>query len=175
MDILFPVNRRTITGPPKMSLLLAAQITPVLIIKPGLILVPHTDDLSWYIKSNQLAQMFVQNHYMIVSKPNVTPGKFMYCITDCIPIDLMFQESVPTNTQVGTAWAIEMAADSKEWSDACYNITNLKNTSQTLKTSISQQPHSNLGWWGALTKMLCASLVHTTMYVGAHSARWCCQ
>ena len=52
-DKLFPVNPRVITGPPKMSLLLEAKSMPALIIKPRLILVTHTDDLGWYITSNQ--------------------------------------------------------------------------------------------------------------------------
>ena len=42
---LFPVNPSTITGPPKMSLLLEAKSMPALIIKPRLILAAHTDDL----------------------------------------------------------------------------------------------------------------------------------
>ena len=52
-DELFPVNPRVITGPPKMSLLLEAKSMPALIIKPRFILVTHTDDLGWYITSNQ--------------------------------------------------------------------------------------------------------------------------
>ena len=52
-DKLFPVNTRAITGPPKISLQLEARSTPALIIKPRLILVAHTDDLSWFITSNQ--------------------------------------------------------------------------------------------------------------------------
>ena len=60
-DKLIPVNPRAITGPPKMSLLLEAKSMPALIIKPGLILVTHPDDLGWYILSNQQGQMFVQN------------------------------------------------------------------------------------------------------------------
>ena len=56
---LFPVHPRVITGPPKMSPPLhlrwwadrssCGQRTPVLYIKPGLILVVHTDDLVWWI------------------------------------------------------------------------------------------------------------------------------
>ena len=57
-DKLFLVNPRAITSPPKMSLLLEAKSMPALIIKPGLILT-HTDDLGWYITSNQQGQMFV--------------------------------------------------------------------------------------------------------------------
>ena len=45
VDKLFPVNPRAITGPPNMSFLLEAKSVPALIIKPGLILVAHTDDL----------------------------------------------------------------------------------------------------------------------------------
>ena len=52
-DKHFPVNQRAITCSPKMSLLLEVKSTPALIIKPTLILVTHTDDLGWYITSNQ--------------------------------------------------------------------------------------------------------------------------
>ena len=97
---LFPVNPRAITGPPKISLLLEAKSMRALVIKPRLVLVTNTDDLGWYITSNQQGQMFVQNLNRIVSKPNITPGQILYCTTDCIPVDLMFQESFPTNTQV---------------------------------------------------------------------------
>ena len=69
-------------------------------IKPRFILVMHTDDLGWYITSNQQGKMFVQNLNRIVRKPNVTPRQFLYCTTDSIPIDLMFQENFPTHTQV---------------------------------------------------------------------------
>ena len=94
---LFPVNPRAITGPPKMSLLLEAKSMPALIIKPNQM---HTDDLGWNITSNQQGQMLVQNLNRIVSKPNVTPGQILNCTTDCIPVDLMFEENFPTNTQV---------------------------------------------------------------------------
>ena len=50
-DKLFPGNSRAIKSPPKMSLLLEVESMPALIIKPGLILVTHTDDLGWYITS----------------------------------------------------------------------------------------------------------------------------
>ena len=99
-DKLFQVNRRMITGPPKMSLLLEAKSMPALIIKPKLIRVTHTDDLGWYITSNLQGQMFVQNLGMIVSKPNVTTLQIPYCTTDSITIDLMFQENLPTHRQV---------------------------------------------------------------------------
>ena len=72
--MLFPVNPRAITGPPKMSLLLEAKTMPALIIKPRFILVTHMDDLGWCITSNQQGKMFVQNLYRIVRKPNVTPS-----------------------------------------------------------------------------------------------------
>ena len=58
-DKRFPVNPRAITGPPKMSLLHEVKSTPALIIKPRLILVAHTDDLSWYITSNQKGHRFL--------------------------------------------------------------------------------------------------------------------
>ena len=100
VDKLFPVNPRVITGPPKMSLLLEAKSMPALIIKPMFILVMHTDDLGWYITSNQQGKMFVQNLNRIVRKPNLTLWQFPYCTTDSIPIDLMFQENFLTHTQV---------------------------------------------------------------------------
>ena len=94
---LFQVNPRDITNPLKMSLLVG---TSSIIIKPRRILVFHTDDLGWYITSNQQGQMFVQNLTRIVSTRNVTPGQILYCTTSCIPINLMFQEYLPTNTQI---------------------------------------------------------------------------
>ena len=100
VDKFFPVNPRAIMGPPKMSLLLEAKSMPTLIIKSRLIPVTHTDDLGWYITSNQQGQMLIQNLNRIVSKPNVMPGLILYCTTDCNPVDLMFQENFPTNTQV---------------------------------------------------------------------------
>ena len=93
VDKLFPVNPRAIMGPPKMSLLLEAKSMPTLIINPKLLLVTYTNDLGWYITSNQQGQMFIQNLNRIVSKPNVTPGQIPCCTTDSIPIDLMFQEN----------------------------------------------------------------------------------
>ena len=101
VDKLFPVNPRAITGPPKMSLLLEAKSISAWIIKPRLIVVSHTDDLGWYITSNQQGKMFAQNLNRIVRKPkNVTLRMFPYCTTDSIPIDLMFQENFPTHIQV---------------------------------------------------------------------------
>ena len=101
VDKLFPVNPRTITGPPKISLLLEAKSMPALIIKPRLILVKHTYDLGWYTTSDRQGQMFVQNLNRNVSKINIMPGQMPYCTTtDSIPIDLMFQEHFPTETYV---------------------------------------------------------------------------
>ena len=85
-----------------------------LIIKPGLILVTHTDDLDSNITSNQQGHKFVQNLNRIVSKPNVTPGQFPYCTTDSIPIDLMFQENFPAHTLVWNCLRTEMTEDREE-------------------------------------------------------------
>ena len=74
-DKLFPINPRAIKGSPKMSLVLDAKSMPALIIKPRFILVTHTDDLGWYITSNQQLKMVVQNLNRIVRKPNVTPRR----------------------------------------------------------------------------------------------------
>ena len=52
-----------------------------------------------HIMPNQLRQMLDQNLNWIVSRPNVTPGKILYCTT-CILIDLMFRKNFPTDTQV---------------------------------------------------------------------------
>ena len=97
---LFPINQRAITGPPKMSLLLEIESTSALIIEPRLILVTHTDDLGGYITSNQQGKMLVQNLHRIVRRPNVMRGQIPHCTTDCIPINLVFQENFPDNTQV---------------------------------------------------------------------------
>ena len=77
-NILFPINPRVVTGPPKMSLLLEVKSTPALIIEPRLILVTYTDDLGGYITSNQQGKMLVQNLHRIVKKPNVTPGQILH-------------------------------------------------------------------------------------------------
>ena len=79
-----------------------------LIIKPRVIHVPHTDELGWHMTSNQQPAQTsskpptqpVQNLNRIVSNPNVTPWQILYCTTDSISIDLMFQENFPTNTKV---------------------------------------------------------------------------
>ena len=97
---LFPVNPGAITGPPKISLLLEAKSMPAMIMKQRFILVMHTDDHGCKITSNQQGQMLVQNLNRIVSKPNVMPGQVLYCTTDRIPVNLMFQENFPTNIQV---------------------------------------------------------------------------
>ena len=81
-DKLFPVNPKATTGPPRISLLLEAKSMPALIIKSRFILVTHTDDLGWYITSNQQGKMFIQNLNRIVRKPNITPRQFPYCTTD---------------------------------------------------------------------------------------------
>ena len=52
-DKLFQINQRAITCPPKTSLLLETKSMPALIIKQMFIHVTHTDDLGWYITSNQ--------------------------------------------------------------------------------------------------------------------------
>ena len=75
-DKLFPVNQRVITGPPKMSHLIEFKSTPALTIKPRFIVFVHMDVLGWHITFN------------------------LYCTTNCIPINLVFQENFPTNTQI---------------------------------------------------------------------------
>ena len=75
---LFQVNPRAIKVPSMMSLTLEVKSMPALIIKPPLIPVTHTDDLSWYMTSNEQRQMFVQNLNMIVSKPNVLAWQILH-------------------------------------------------------------------------------------------------
>ena len=101
-DKLIPVKPRVTMGPPKMSLLLEAKSMPALIIKPGLILVSHTDDLGWCITSNQKGKMIVQNLNRIVRKQNVTPRQFPYYNTDSILIDMMFQKTFLLTHKFGT-------------------------------------------------------------------------
>ena len=72
---LFLVNSRAIMGPPTMSLLFDAERMAAFIIKPRQLLVVHTDDLGWFITSNQQRQMHVQQNLdRFVSRPNGTPG-----------------------------------------------------------------------------------------------------
>ena len=72
-DKLFPVNPRAMTGPPKMSDMLEAKSMRALIIKPRLILVMHTNDLGWYITSNQQGQMFVRSNLKAKYYAKVVP------------------------------------------------------------------------------------------------------
>ena len=96
---LFPINPRAVTGPPKMSLLLEVETKSALIIEPRLILVTYMDNLGGYITSNQQGKMLVQNLHRIVRRP-ARPGQILYCTTDCILINSVFQENFPTNTEV---------------------------------------------------------------------------
>ena len=101
-----------------MSLMLEDDSTVALIIKTRLILVPLTDDLGWYITSNQQRQILVQNlNRIIVSRPNVTQGQMLHSATYFIPINLMVKENFPTNTLVWNSLAIEMTADRNELSE----------------------------------------------------------
>ena len=79
VDKFFPVNPIAITDPPKMSLLLEARSMPALIIKPRLIIVPHTDNLGWNKTTNQQQQMLIQNLNRIVSRPNVMRRQILHC------------------------------------------------------------------------------------------------
>ena len=97
---LFPINPRAVTGLPKMSLLFDVESTSALTIEPRLILVRYTDDLGGYITSNQQGKMLVQKLHRNVRRPNVTPGQIPHCTTNCISINLVFQENFPANTQV---------------------------------------------------------------------------
>ena len=110
-DKLFPINLRDIMGPPKMSLLLEIKSALALIVRLRFILFVHTDDLSRCITSNQQGQMLIQNFDRIVSRPNVTPRQALQYTTNSIPINLVFQENFPINTQDGTACAIETTSD----------------------------------------------------------------
>ena len=107
------INPKAMTGPPKMSLMLKVKSAPALIVKPRFILIPHTDNLGQHILSNQ-RQMLIQNFNRIVSRPNVMPRQVLQCTANSIPINLVFQENYPLNTQDGTACAIEMPADRDE-------------------------------------------------------------
>ena len=73
---------------------------PAFIIKPRLILVSHTDNLCWNIRSNQQRHMLIQNLTRNTSRPNITPGQILFYITNCIPIDFMLNENFHTNTHV---------------------------------------------------------------------------
>ena len=109
---LFSINLRAVTGLPKMSLLLEVESTSALITEPRLILVTYTDDLGGYITSNQQGKMLFQNLHRIVRRPNFMPGQISHCTTDCIPINLVFQENFLLTHKLETACAVEMTAKS---------------------------------------------------------------
>ena len=98
----------------------------------------HTDDLSWYITSNQQGQMFIQNRIRIVSMPNVMPGQILYCTTDCIPIDLMFQKFFRTNTQVwnGLSHRNDCRQRGVIWvTYGCYTATHTRSRTYVIRRS----------------------------------------
>ena len=121
-----------------MSLLLEAKSMPALIIKPRFNVVTHTDDLGWYITSNQQGKMFFQNLNRIVRKPNVTPRQFPYYTTNNIPIYLMFQENFLTHTQVWNCLSHQNDCRQKGviWvTYQCYNITRTKSGTSVIRKS----------------------------------------
>ena len=86
-----------------MSLLLEDKSTPALIIKPRIILVAHTDDLGWCITFNQQGQKFLSKPQQNFQQTKCYTRADPYRATDCITIDLKYQENFPTNTQVWTS------------------------------------------------------------------------
>ena len=88
--------------------------------------------------------MLVQNLHRIVRSPNVTPGQIPHCTTDCIPINLVFQENFPTNTEVRNSLC--RRNDSRErrviWvTNGCYNsnLNKVRNIShQEIKYSTTR-------------------------------------
>ena len=82
-----------------MSLLLETKSMPALIIKPILILVAYEDDLSWKIKSNQAAANARSSPQLdfLQTKCYSRADPAFY---NCIPVDLMFKENFPPDTQV---------------------------------------------------------------------------
>ena len=82
-----------------MSLLLEVERTPAVTIKPRLILVTHTDNLSRKKRSTS-SKMHIQSLKWIASTPDTSPRELTNCITDCSPINSVFQKHPPTDTQV---------------------------------------------------------------------------
>ena len=136
-DKLFEGNSRAIAGPPKMSLLLAVRSMPALVIKPMFIRVAHMDDFGWYLKQNQQGQMLVQNLHKIVSRPNVTPGQILHCITRGVAINFVFLEMCQNNTRleqpVISKWLL-----TDDWSELPIGATTA--TLARSGTSVSRRP-----------------------------------
>ena len=117
---------KAIKGSPKVSFLDEAKSMHELIIKPRLILVVHTDDLGWCIKSNQQGANARSKPQQDCQQTNVTLGQILYCTIHCIPINLMFHEKFHTNTQVWNSLCHRN--DLRQTgvirvSNVCYNIT----------------------------------------------------
>ena len=62
-DKLFPINPRTITGPPKMSLMLRPKIMPALIIKPRFIYPCFAHGWPWLVHNVQPAGKDVRSKH----------------------------------------------------------------------------------------------------------------
>ena len=83
--------------------------------------------------------MLVQNVHRIVRRPNVTPGQIPHCTTDCIPINLVFQENFPTTTQVrNTRHCLQQTLDTV-YTNAAVVLQQTLDTIYTNATVVLQQ------------------------------------
>ena len=98
------------------------------------------------ITSNQQWQMLVLSLSRIVSRPNVTPGKILYCTTNCITIAWMSRKTFRLTHKFGTACAIEMAADREEWSELPMHPYTRLGTSVIRRSSVPPR-----AWVGPIT------------------------
>ena len=85
--------------------------------------------------------MLIQNLNRIVSKPNVTTGQILHCTTNWIPINSMFKENFPTNTQVWNSLSLAMTDNREEWSELPMGATCTKSGT----SDIRRLPHAWVG------------------------------
>ena len=91
--------------------------------------------------------MYIQYLNKIVNKPNVMPGNILYCTSDCIPVELMFQENFPSNKQVWNRLRHRMTADREERSELPFGamtVTSNRSGTTVIRRS-SIPPHTRVG------------------------------
>ena len=97
-----------------MSLLLEVENTPTLIIKPSLVPDVHTDDLGWYITSNQQGQMFIQNLAGLSADKMVRQGRFCIVPQTALQLTWCYRKTLELLHKFGIACVIEMTSDRTE-------------------------------------------------------------
>ena len=103
-DKLFPVNPRAITGAPKISLLLKANLMPELIISTTL--VAHTDDLGLNKTSNQHSKCLFKTSTGLSADQMLRQSRFCIATQTVFQLTWCFWKIFVLTHNFGTGWAL---------------------------------------------------------------------